>query len=131
MLRPRLYPSLINALKGVAAAMLSSLLVALLFAYTFRLPVPLAGYIGPFGDLNTYGHGVMDIIQSVLVAWLFYGIFGGFIIIALSGTVMGLLIGSRYAGSDGKSRVIILWSAAAGSIPVFILAVLDYLIGPW
>lgn len=120
-----------NAVKGVAIAVISSLLVAILFAYTFRIPIPLGGMLGPFGELNPYGLSVVDVMKSVLVAWVFYGVFGGFIIVPLVGAITGVIVGRKYSGASKQNRMIVIWSFFAGTIPVFLLAVLDYVIGPW
>ena len=120
-----------NALKGAIVALASSLIVALLFAYLFRIPIPFGGYIGPFGKISTYSMAIADVLKSVLVAWVFYGIFGGFIILPVFGAVTGEYIGRKYAGSKNKNKIILLWSFVVSAIPVFILSILDYLIGPW
>jgi len=62
-----------DAKKGAFFALASSLLVALLFAYIFRIPIPMGGYIGPFGVISTYGMPIVDVLLSVLVAWVFKG----------------------------------------------------------
>ena len=120
-----------NALKGVTTALISSLLIAILFAYLFRLPIPMGGYIGPFGEFSTYGIGVIDAVKSVLIAWVFYGMFGGFIILSLCGAITGMLVGRKYSKSNNKNKMIILWSIIISTIPVFVLSILDYIIGPW
>lgn len=120
-----------NMIKGAIFALASSFLAALLFSYVFRLPIPMAGYIGPFGIVSTYGISVVDVLISVLVAWLFYGILGGFIILPLLGAVTGECVGRIFAESESKNKMILLWSFLISAIPVFILSILDYLIGPW
>lgn len=120
-----------DAKKGAIFALASSLLVALLFAYIFRIPIPMGGYVGPFGEISTYSIPIVQVILSVLVAWVFYGIFGGFIILPVFGAVTGEYIGRKYAGSKNKNKIILLWSFVVSAIPVFILSILDYLIGPW
>jgi len=117
--------------RGAIFALASSLLVALLFAYIFRIPIPMGGYIGPFGIVSTYGISVVDVLISVLVAWLFYGMFGGFIILPLLGAVTGECVGRIYAASENKNKMILLWSFLISAIPVFILSILDHIIGPW
>ena len=112
-------------------ALVSSLLIAIIFAYFFRLPIPLAGYIGPFGDFSPYGMQVVAVLRSVFVAWIFYGLFGGFSILPASGVITGVIIGNKYSGPKNKNRVIGLWSSTISAVPVFILSILDYSFGPW
>lgn len=117
--------------KGAIFALASSLLMALLFAYIFRIPIPLGGYIGPFSAISTYNMHIVEVFVAVLVAWVFYGIFGGFIILPLLGAVTGEYVGRIYAEAENKNKMILLWSFLISAIPVFILSILDYLIGPW
>ena len=70
-----------DSIRGAIAALTSSILVALLFAYTFRIPVPMAGMLGPLGDFNPYSMDFSTVLTSVAVAWLFFGLFGGFIVV--------------------------------------------------
>ena len=120
-----------NALKGAIIAVVSSLLLAILFAYLFRIPIPMGGYIGPFGEFSTYHIGVVEVLKSVFVAWVFYGMFGGFIILVSCGAITGVIIGRKYDGSNNKDRMIALWSTFITTILVFVLSTLDYIIGPW
>lgn len=120
-----------NALKGAAIALLASLLTAVLFAYLFRLPVPFVGYIGPFEALGIYDTPVLEALQGIVVAWVFYGVLGGFVIVPLCGALTGVAIGAKFAASDKKNRLLVLWSGLAGVVPVFILSILDLIIGPW
>lgn len=120
-----------NALKGAVVALVSSLLVALLFAYTFRIPVPMGGMLGPFGAFSPYSMNFLDVVSTVSMAWLFYGIFGGFLVLPLCGALAGYLAGRKYSNRKDSDRMIALWSAVASAVPVFGLSVLDYIIGPW
>ena len=120
-----------NALKGLIISVISSVLIAILFAYLFRLPIPMGGYIGPFGEVNIYDISAIDVVKMVLIAWVLYGMFGGFIILALCGIITGTLIGRKYSKSNNKNKMIVLWSAVVSTAPVFVLSILDYIIGPW
>ena len=108
-----------HTLSGAFIALVSSYFVALLFAYTFRIPIPLAAYYGPLGEISTYSLTV------------FYGIFGGFIIVPVLGAAAGLLAGRKHISSRNRRSMIVLYSVLAGSAPVLALSVLDYVIGPW
>ena len=120
-----------DALKGIATAAVSSYFIALLFAYLFRIPIPFGGYIGPFAEVSSYGINVVDVAGMIFVAWIFYGIFGGFIVLPFCGAITGVLVGRKYSGSSKKNKMIILWTTAVTFIPVFLLSILDYIIGPW
>jgi len=120
-----------HTLSGAFIALVSSYFVALLFAYTFRIPIPLAAYYGPLGEISTYSLTVVEVLKSVLVAWVFYGIFGGFIIVPVLGAAAGLLAGRKHISSRNRRSMIVLYSVLAGSAPVLALSVLDYVIGPW
>ncbi len=122
---------MLHALTGAVVALVSSYFVAVLFAYAFRIPVPFAGYYGPFGQIGTYGMSAAEVLKAVLAAWVFYGVFGGFIVLPALGAVTGILAGRRQSHSGRKYRNIALCSVLAGSVPVFALSILDYVIGPW
>lgn len=124
--------SVLNAVKGAVIAITSSLVVAILFAYLFRLPIPMGGMIGPFGAFSSYGGSPIEVLKMVFVAWVFYGMFGGLIILAVCGAITGIIIGDKYSGSkNNKNKMIALWSAIVSVIPVFFLSILDFIIGPW
>ena len=121
-----------NAIKGAIIAAPSSLLVCILFAYIFRIPIPMGGMIGPFGEFSSYCLSVAYVIRAVFIAWVFYGfVFGGLIIVSIFGAISGTIVGRKYSESTMKNRMIVIWSFIAGAIPVFLLSTLDYIIGPW
>ena len=122
---------MMDALKGAIVALMSGLLAALLFAYLFRIPIPLGGYIGPFGEISTFSTPAVDVFKAVFVAWVFYGMFGGFIILLACGAITGAYVGRKYAKAENKNKMIVLSCMAVSAIPVFILSILDHLIGPW
>jgi len=123
--------NVINAFKGTITAVISSLLIAILFAYLFRFPIPMGGYIGPFGQFSSYDSNVIDTIKSILVAWAFYGVFGGFIILSLFGAIIGILIGKKYSHLVIKNKMILYSSSSISIVAIFILSILDYIIGSW
>lgn len=125
---------LIDMFKGAAIAVTASLPIALLFAMLFRLPVPLGGMVGPFGELSLFEMGAIEALKAVLVAWVFYGALGGFIVLAASGAVTALIISCKDPRTGcvaGKNKTIALWSTIVAVPPILLLAVLDYIIGPW
>jgi len=120
-----------DELKGAITALVSSLLAAILFAFIFRVPIPFGGYIGPFGEFSTYNMGAVEVIKSVSFAWVFYGVLGGFIVLPLSGVFIGTVVGQKYSRSEHKNRMIIMWAIGISTILVFLLSILDFIIGPW
>ncbi len=120
-----------DALKGSAIALLFSFLVALVFAYTFRIPIPLAGMLGPFGTLSPYAMSFTEVFVSVFAAWLFFGIFGGFLILPILGAIAGHWASRRFAQAKRKNRMVTFYASISSVIPVTCLSILDYIIGPW
>ena len=120
-----------DALKGSAIALFSSFLAALVFAYTFRVPIPLGGMLGPFGELSPYTTSFKDVFVSVFGAWVFYGMFGGFLVLPIFGAIGGWYAGRKFGHARNKNRMIILHAALASVIAVAGLSVLDVIIGPW
>lgn len=120
-----------DALKGAIVAVATTFLLPILLAYSFRFPVPLVGYFGPLGEFNTYDLSVHEVLKSVLLAWTFYGMVGGFTIVPVCGALTGLLVSRKDADARGKNGRLVFWSTIVGAIPVLILSTLDYIIGPW
>jgi hypothetical protein len=94
----------------------AALLVAL-----FRFPVPFAGYMSGF-----------NAIPAALLAVIFYGIFGGFIVLGTLGAAAGMLA-YRLHQPDAQSvrRWTLGLAAVAAVLCAAVLAILDKLIGPW
>ncbi len=120
-----------DILKGMITALVASFLVGLLFAYTFRLPIPLMGMLGPFGEVSAQSFGFLGVMAAVSAAWLVYGFFGGFVLLPLVGGVAGYFAGRAFQGSARKNRMVIVFSALASVIPVAFISTLDYFVGPW
>jgi small neutral amino acid transporter SnatA (MarC family) len=74
---------------------------------------------------------VVEVLDSVVVAWVFYGVLGDFIVIPVFGAIAGFIAGRKNANSENKNRMIVLWSIVASGIPVLFLSTLDYIIFPW
>lgn len=123
-----------NILKGIVSAFISSFLLVVLFAFLFRFPVPFAGYIGPVDALGTYPDEIGDMggtIAEISIAWFFYVAYWGFAVLILAGGVTGYLVGRMHPGSEIINAKIFIWSFVVTTVPVFILSILDYIIGPW
>jgi hypothetical protein len=121
-----------DILKGTIIAVVVSFPVAILFALLFRLPIPLGGYIGPFGEIGVYDFGAIELFKAVFLAWIFYGMFGGFIILSVLGAITGVVASRKYSESVSiKNKMIVLWATTISAIPILLLSILDYIIGPW
>jgi asparagine N-glycosylation enzyme membrane subunit Stt3 len=92
----------------------------------------MGGMIGPFGTFSSYEENPIEVLKMVFVAWIFYGMFGGLIILAVCGAITGIIIGNKYSKpKDNKNKMIVLWSTIVSVMPVFFLSILDFIIGPW
>jgi hypothetical protein len=56
-----------NILKGVILTVFSSLVIALIFAFIFRLPIPMGGIIGPFGEYSSY-RNFIEVPKMIFIA---------------------------------------------------------------
>jgi hypothetical protein len=108
----------------VTGALLAPVLafpLAGLCALLYRFPVPFAGYESGW-----------PAVPHALAAVRFYGSIGGFSLLALLGGIGGA-VAHRIARPD--TRRVWQWTVATAAIiagsAVILLAVLDYLIGPW
>jgi hypothetical protein len=119
-----------NILKGITLTAFLSLVVALLFAFFYRLPIPMGGILGPFGEYGS-GSNILETIKMVFTAWVFYGFFGGFIVLLIFGVLAGYF-GSKVSDTSINSNLKILqYSFIGGFVPVLFIATLDFIIGPW
>ena len=92
-----------------------------LCALLYRFPVPFAGY-----------QSGVDWILIAMFASVFYGLLGGFVVLALGGYIGGLVAISLGKGNDRRThRFVLVGSTIVALLGVFTLAILDKLIGPW
>jgi hypothetical protein len=106
---------------GAASAVLLAFPLAAICAILYRFPVPFAGYESGIGA-----------VPHVLMAVVFYGILGGFPLLAAAGALAGLAAHQK-AEPDPRAvrRLALTFGALAALVPVVLLAVLDKLIGQW
>jgi hypothetical protein len=64
-----------NVLKGVALMFAFTLLFSVLSALLFRFPIPMAGMIGPFGELQSLS--LLEALKGSSLAWAFYTAMAG------------------------------------------------------
>ena len=106
---------------GAIWSILSAFPITALIALFFRFPVPFAGIDG----------GITHVIPAIF-GLLFYGIaMGGFVLLGLCGALAGLV--SRIAASSpmGQRHLQRWLSVGATATLLFILATLDWYIGPY
>jgi hypothetical protein len=106
---------------GAATAVAASFPLAALCALAFRFPIPFDGY-----------RSGSAAIRPALLAVVFYGVLGGFVVQAGVGGVAGLF--AEHYGASRPRRTFGLCLALAtmgASAGVVLLAVLDFIIGPW
>ncbi len=126
-----------DAIKGAFIALVASLPTGIVYALSFRFPIPLGGYIGPFaGEHGLENIDLIYTLKSVFIAWIFYGIFGGFIVLIVAGAIAGVIISSKYKGVEEtdktkKNKLILGYGIIIAIIGDGMLSVLDYIIGPW
>jgi len=107
--------------RGAVVGVLSTFPLAGVCALFFRFPVPFDGY-----------RSGVDAVVPALLATLFYGVLGGFVIQALLGGLGGVAASKLASGSPTQSRrLCVVGSLAGASVGVIALALLDRFIGPW
>ncbi len=109
-------------LRGAWIAVIAALPIAALLGLLFRFPVP-------FGTIEG---GIVHVIPS-LFAVVFYGVFlGGFVVLAIGGAIGGVV--AYFACHADRSSVLRLTNFLAigfSSVALFLLSILDWIIGPW
>ena len=107
--------------QGVITACAGAFPAASLVALFYGFPVPFAGKL----------HGPAAVVPAAF-AVLFYGILGGFVVLAVAGAGAASV---AFARSDGDARsarrLTTLYALAASLIAAIGLAVLDLFIGQW
>lgn len=107
-------------IKGAIIGIVANFPLALICALLFRFPVPFIGYMsGPRAFF------------PVLLAVVFYGLLGGFLIQAVMGGLGGILA-EKFSVTSKKDvkKLRIIFSSIGASFAVLVLAMLDKLIGP-
>lgn len=106
---------------GALSAVLLSFPMAALCALVFRFPIPFAGY-----------ESGIAAVPRALVATVFYGILGGFVVLAVAGYAAGAVAVARGGNDIAKTfRLALAYSVLISFAGVLLLAVLDKIIGPW
>lgn len=101
--------------------MLLAFPIAALCALVYRFPIP-------FG---AYESGV-DAVPRALFATAFYGLLGGFVVLAIGGYIAGVAaVGMGHSDTKRTARLTAAMATLVALAGVMLLAVLDKLIGPW
>jgi hypothetical protein len=114
-----------SALWGALFAMLSVFPVAVLVTLCFRFPIPFVGLVSGLEAISLRG------LEAIFFAVVFFGLPGGFVLIAGLGCLAGFLA-QRFADTSMARRWLALGFAIGFDfVVIMILAVLDKIIGPW
>ena len=118
--------------KCVTLSIIFSYPMALAFALFFRFPVPLGGYIGPASDVGIDYAKFSDIFLAVSVAWVVYGIMGGFVVLGMGGAAASHLAFNKSINRGySEKKVLVVLAACVSFLGCGTLAILDYVIGSW
>lgn len=120
---------------AIKCAMLSitfSFPISLALALFYRFPIPMGGYIGPASDIGIDYSNILDILKMVSIAWVFYGIFGGFIVLAIGGAAASKLTLHKTSKTEhSQVKNLVVRAVCVSFLGCGALAILDYIIGPW
>jgi hypothetical protein len=105
---------------GAAWAVGAAFPLAAITALVYRFPIPFADYAsGP------------SAIPGALIATVFYGLLGGFVVLAVLGGLGGTALHHVMRTSAKRLMLIRGWSIIVAATSVVLLSVLDKIIGPW
>ncbi|EKE25756.1 MAG: hypothetical protein ACD_5C00042G0001 [uncultured bacterium] len=107
-------------IRGILFTIIFSFPSAAVLVSLFRFPIP----------FDEYATGFSYAVPAMLGV-IFYGILGGFIVLAALGALAGHI--SIKMGSDELEikKLTIMFSAIFAFMAAFILSILDYVIGPF
>ncbi len=107
---------------GAIWSFVSAFPLAGLMALVFRFPVLFAGYLSGF-----------EAIVPAMFAVIFYGVMmGGLIFVGALGAICGALSATQEGHLlQNRKRAVRLLSLAITTACLFVLAILDKIIGPW
>jgi hypothetical protein len=115
---------------GILWVFLGILPSALIVATLYRFPVPFRGYIRGWDLFQEGPNTSIELIWLLLQAIIYYIFWGGFILLAILGTIAGLL-GWRLGKSDRTNRYVRNIALGLAFATAVVLSVLDKIIGPW
>jgi hypothetical protein len=115
---------------GILWVFLGILPSALIVATLYRFPVPFRGYIRGWDLFQEGPNTSIELIWLLLQAIIYYILWGGFILLAILGTIAGLL-GWRLGKPDRTNRYVRNIALGLAFATAVVLSVLDKIIGPW
>lgn len=81
-----------QSLKAGLLSVIFSLPMAVIFSFLYRFPAPFIGDIGPYAT-SSYAHNdAVSQIITIVIAWLLYGIAGGYLVIAIAGFILSKVL---------------------------------------
>ena len=120
---------------AIKCAMLSitfSFPMSLALALFYRFPIPMGGYIGPASNIGINYSNISDILIMVSIAWVIYGIMGGFIVLAIGGAAASKLAFHESIKTEhNQGKYLVVLAVCVSFLGCGALAILDYIIGPW
>lgn len=115
---------------GMVFALLGSIITSVILAYIFKMPAPVAGSIGPYGDISIAARSITEVLQMVFQAWFLLGIMGGFAVVLFIGFLTGIYVGENPVNSKRWLQRVACYASISGGVPLIMLLVLDLFIGP-
>jgi hypothetical protein len=113
--------------KGMAFFLCGTYFWGVLAAYLYRLPAPLVGYVGPFGEFEST---LVDSFYNAAFALAFYSVIGGLPL--LIGVPCWIVYLVKEKLNKTLPNALLIWVSLFFSFfPVFFLSNLDYIIGEW
>ncbi len=92
----------------------------------------MGGYIGPASDVGIDYSNILDILTMVSIAWVFYGIMGGFIVLAIGGAAASkLTLHKTIKTEHSQVKNLVVRAVCVSFLGCGALAILDFIIGPW
>ena len=120
------------SLKCATLSILFSYPMSIAFALLFRFPIPMGGYIGPASKHEIDYSLLPEALKMVSIAWIVYGIFGGFFALA-GASVAACKLTFRKSTEPKPSQVhyLAVRAISVAFLGCGVLAILDFIIGPW
>jgi hypothetical protein len=115
---------------GILWTFLGVFPAALLIGMFFRFPVPFRGEVSGWSSLQEGSLALVYVPLLILQATAFYVIMGGFVPLAILGTIAGI-IGWRLGRPDHAKPYARNIALGLAFVAALVLSVLENIIGPW
>ena len=109
-----------TAVTGAIWSLAAAFPITAIMALLFRFPVPFQGI-----------DGGLDHVLPSLLGLCFYGALGGFPALAMGGAIAGVAASMISPDAVGRRRLQRILSVGVAALMLFVLATLDWYIGPW